>query len=307
MSVPDKSRILMLGAAVVALTLAGCTATASSGGAAPVGKIKVVASTDVWGDIAKQIGGQEISVTSVLSDPAQDPHSYEADAQVQLSLSRADLVIENGGGYDDFMDTLLRGASNSSATVLNAVTISGFHPDPATGELNEHVWYDFTTVRMVASRITNALSARDKAQATSFQANEKSFDAALAVLEADEAAIKASPAAGSGVAITEPVPLYMLTACGLVNKTPREFSKAIEDGTDVAPNILHQTLALFTDRQVKLLAYNAQTAGSETDQVVAAAKAAGVAIVPVTETLPSGKSYLRWMTDNLSALRTALG
>ena len=295
-------------AAAVILTatfaLAGCAASATP--AADDGRVRLVASTNVWGDVARRIGGSTIQIDSIISDPDQDPHSYEGDAQVQLALSKADIVIENGGGYDDFVTTLLKGANNSKAVVLNAVDISGFDQHPATGELNEHVWYDFPTVQKVAAKIRTQLTKLDPKNAAEYTANEKTFDAHLATLEAGEAAIKASPAAGEGVAITEPVPLYLLHASGLVNKTPEKFSAAIEEGTDVSPELLKQTLDLFSRHAVKLLAYNEQTSGPETEAVLAAAKSAGVPVVPVTETLPKGKDYLAWMTDNLAAVTAAL-
>ena len=293
-------------AAVIAATLAlaGCAASATP--AADDGKVRLVASTNVWGDVARQIGGNTIQIDSIISDPDQDPHSYEGDAQVQLALSKADIVVENGGGYDDFVTTLLKGANNSKAVVLNAVDISGFDQHPATGELNEHVWYDFPTVQKVAASIRAQLTTLDPKNAAEYTANEKTFDAHLATLEAGEAAIKASPAAGEGVAITEPVPLYLLHASGLVNKTPEKFSAAIEEGTDVSPELLKQTLDLFRGHEVKLLAYNEQTSGPETEAVLAAAKSAGIPVVPVTETLPKGKDYLAWMTDNLAAVTAAL-
>ncbi|WP_349899161.1 metal ABC transporter solute-binding protein, Zn/Mn family [Parafrigoribacterium soli] len=294
-----KATALFAALAIAATALAGCSSSTSP---KDDGVISVVASTNVWGDVAKQIGGDAIHVTSIISDPAQDPHSYEANAQVQLALSKADIVIENGGGYDDFARTLLGGAGNSTAQVLNAVNISGYQ---STG-LNEHIWYDFPTVRKVAARIARSLTALDASRAATFAANARAFDTALGGLEADEAAIKAGPAAGQGVAITEPVPLYLLTASGLVDKTPDAFSEAIEAGTDVAPDVLRQTLALLKEHRVALLAYNKQTGGPETDQVLAAAKAAGVPAIGMTETLPDGKDYIGWMTDNLNAVKAAL-
>jgi zinc/manganese transport system substrate-binding protein len=291
--------------AVIAAIL-GMTGCAASVAPADDGKVRIVASTNVWGDVARQIGGATVQVDSIISSPDQDPHSYEGDAQVQLALSKADVVIENGGGYDDFVGTLLKGANNSTAKVLNAVDISGFDQHPATGELNEHVWYDFPTVSKVAARIRAELTRLDPASASVYRANEKTFDAALATLEAGEAAIKAGPHAGEGVAITEPVPLYLLSASGLVNRTPAKFSSAIEEGTDVSPELLKQTLELFSEHRVKLLAYNEQTSGPETEAVLAAAKSAGIPVVPVTETLPKGEDYLTWMTRNLAAVTAAL-
>ena len=286
------------------LALAGCSpSTGSPTSLQDGGKIAIVASTNVWGDVVKQIGGDAVTVVSIISDFAQDPHSYEANAQVQLALSKADIVIENGGGYDDFVDTLLKGAGNDSAKVLNAVDISGF--DQGAG-LNEHVWYDFPTVKKVAAKITGTLSALDASRASAFEANLKTFDTGLSKLESEEAAIKASAAGGSGVAITEPVPLYLLAASGLVNKTPPAFSAALEEERDVPPDALKKTLALFSGHRVVMLAYNEQTSGPETKLVLAAAKAAGIPVVPMTETLPTGTDYLAWMTGNLDAIKAAL-
>jgi zinc/manganese transport system substrate-binding protein len=293
-------------AVIAALALAGCSASTSPAGpTSSGGKISVVASTDVYGDIAKQIGGSRVSVDSIINDPSQDPHSYEADAQVQLALSKADVVIENGGGYDSFVGTLLKGADNSGATRLNVATISGHDLTPTTGEFNEHLWFDFPTITKLADQLAAKFTTLDASGAAIFSANAKKFDAAIAVLVGDEAALKAAHT-GEGAAITEPVPLYLLDAAGLVDKTPAAFSRAIEQGTDVPPLVLRQTLALFTDHTVKLLAYNEQTSSPETTQVLAAAKAGGIPVVAVRETLPSGKDYLQWMSDVLAALKTAL-
>jgi len=294
---------LLSGGIVLGLALAGCSA--------PVtphkndGLIHVVASTNVYGDIAKQIGGNRVSVTSIISDPSQDPHSYEADAQVQLALSKADVVIQNGGGYDDFVDTLLKGANNPHVVVLNAATISGYDQKPATGEFNEHLWYDFPTVQRIVAAVTTQFTKLDSAGAATFTARAKTFSNAIKLLQSTEATLRAT-SAGAGVAITEPVPLYLLAAVGLVNKTPQKFSDAIQSGTDVSPVVLKQTLALFSDHAVKLLAYNEQTSSAETQQVLAAAKSAGIVIVPVRETLPAGKDYLAWMTDSLASVTKAL-
>jgi zinc/manganese transport system substrate-binding protein len=288
--------------AVVAASAAGCTSSSKAGG------ISVVASTNVYGAIVEQLAGTlaggKVQVTSVISDTAVDPHSYEASTRTQLAISRADLLIENGGGYDDFVDTM-RESAGSNAEVINVVDLSGKEATSG-GELNEHVWYDFPTVQKLAARIEQFLVAHDKADAALLHANARAFTAKLQALEATEARIKTAHA-GEGVAITEPVPLYVLAACGLVNKTPPDFSEAVEEGTDVPPRVLQATLALFSSNQVKLLAYNAQTSGAETDKVLEAAKANHVAVVPVTETLPSDKTYVTWMQDNLSAIESALG
>jgi zinc/manganese transport system substrate-binding protein len=291
---------------VTVVALAGCASspsqTSSTSGSST---ISVVASTNVYGDIAKSIGGSAVKVTSIMSDPAQDPHSFEASAQNQLELANAKVVIENGGGYDPFVGTMLASAKNTSATVLDAVKLSGLKPD-ASGDLNEHVWYNFPVMKTVADKLVATLSSIDPTKASTFQANAAAFEAKLTTLEAQEASLKAK-FAGQGASITEPVPVYMLDAIGLVDKTPFAFSKAIEDGTDVSPTVLQQTLALYSSHSVRLLAYNEQTSGPQTDAVLTAAKTAGIPVVPVTETLPSGKDYISWMTSNLNAIAHALG
>nr|WP_193570994.1 zinc ABC transporter substrate-binding protein [Diaminobutyricibacter tongyongensis] len=284
--------------------LAGCSAGASGTGATASGTIPVVASTNVYGDIAATIGGDAVAVTALITNPAQDPHSFEASAQNQLALSKAAIIIENGGGYDDFMGTMMK-AAHTKATVLNVVDISGKKPD-ANGDLNEHVWYDLPTVAKFADTYATQLGKADPSKAATFTANAAAFTAKLTALQSREAALK-TKYAGEGVAITEPVPLYMLDAIGLVDKTPPAFSHAIEQGTDVSPAVLKSTVDLFRGGAVKLLAYNAQTSGPETDKVITAAKSANVPVVPVTETLPPGKDFIGWMSGNLDAIAAALG
>jgi zinc/manganese transport system substrate-binding protein len=143
------------------------------------------------------------------------------------------------------------------------------------------------------------------AQAATIRANGAAFKSRLTKLQQQEGAIKAEHA-GDPVAITEPVPLYLLEAAGLVNKTPGKFSEAIEEDTDVPPAILKQTEDLFDKHQVRLLAYNEQTTGPQTEALLAAAKRNNIPVVPVTETLPAGQTYLSWMQANLDAVSAAL-
>lgn len=300
-----RKGVLAAGVVSLAVLLTACASsgTEAEGGSAAA-TLDVVASTDVYGDIVRQIAGGQANVTSIITDPDADPHSYEASTRNQLALSKADVVIENGGGYDDFVGTMLEASGNSKATVLDVVDISG-KKAPAGGELNEHVWYDFPTVAKLTRRIVSALSAGDPAAAATFRAKAATFRQELQRMESTEAAIKRAHSS-EGVAITEPVPLYMLRACGLDNKTPKEFSEAIEEGTDVSARVLKRTAQLFGDHQVELLVYNKQTSGPQTEHILRAARSHDAAVVPVTETLPNGKDYLTWMRDNLSAIRSAL-
>ncbi|MFI5554514.1 metal ABC transporter solute-binding protein, Zn/Mn family [Streptomyces sp. NPDC051738] len=296
---------------VCLIFLAGCGSSSDSGSGGDASRspaaasvIPVVASTNVYGDMAEQIGGGKVAVTSIISDPDQDPHSYEANTQNQLALSKAKVVIENGGGYDDFVDRMLKSSDNSSPEVINAVKVSG-KSAPAGGELNEHVWYDFPTAAKLADRIAAALAKADPDDAATFTGKAKAFKEKLTSLEQKEARIKADHG-GEAVAITEPVPLYLLEASGLRNATPEAFSEAIEEGDDVSPRTLRDTLALFTGKKVKALVYNEQTSGPQTEKAEQAAKTAGIPVVPVTETLPKGEDYVGWMTANVDALASAL-
>ncbi|MFJ8467295.1 metal ABC transporter solute-binding protein, Zn/Mn family [Streptomyces swartbergensis] len=310
MRASSSRRLAPLTAGVCLVVPTGCGNSADSGGGAsrsPAASsaVPVVASTNVYGDIVERIGGGQVKVTSIISDPGQDPHSYEANTQNQLALSKAKVVVENGGGYDDFVSRMLKGSDNSSAEVVNAVEVSG-KTAPAGGELNEHVWYDFPTVARLADRIAAALGKADPDGAATFTRNANAFKAELKPLEAKEAQIRTDNG-GEPVAITEPVPLYMIEAGGLKNATPEEFSEAIEEGDDVSPRILRETLALFTDEKVEALVCNEQTSGPQTDKVEQAARTAGIPVVPVTETLPEGTDYIGWMAANVDALASALG
>ncbi|MDX3235846.1 zinc ABC transporter substrate-binding protein [Streptomyces sp. ME03-5709C] len=303
---PSRLAVLLAGAASLGL-LTGCGGLSDDAPSAESGdstsKVTVVASTNVYGDIVERIGGDRVDVTSIISDPDQDPHSYEADTRNQLALSKAKVVVENGGGYDDFVDRML-GSGNASADVVNAVEVSG-RTAAAGGELNEHVWYDFPSMGKVADRIADALGKADPAHAGAFAENAAAFKKTLTTLESEEASLK-SAHDGDGVAITEPVPVYLLEASGLVDRTPEEFSEAVEEGDDVSATTLRATLELFSGEKVRALVYNEQTSGAQAEKVKSAAEAAGVPVVPVTETLPGGKDYLTWMSDNVDALADAL-
>jgi len=306
---PLRGAVVSTAALAVLVSAAACgdsDDSSAAGSSADSGVLDVVASTNVWGDIAATIGGDQVDVTSLINDPSADPHSFEASTRTQLAISEADLVIENGGGYDDFMDTLLS-SQDTDATVLNAVDISGHQDeaDAAGEEFNEHVWYDFQAVKKVADQVESALSDADSEHADAFAANNAAFQGQLDGLISSEATDKTA-VAGAGVAITEPVPGYLLDALGADNRTPAEFSEAIEEGDDVSPAVLQDTLDLFSTGQVKALVYNEQTTGAETERVLEAARDNGVAVVPVTETLPDGKDYISWMTANLDAVSKAL-
>jgi zinc/manganese transport system substrate-binding protein len=299
-----RSRLIALPviAAAAAVALTGC-ATSSASSSSDDDTVKVVASTNVYGGLVEQIGGDHVDVTSILNDPSQDPHSFEADAKTQLAVSKADILIENGGGYDDYMQTLAD-STKSKADMVNVVELSGLKK-AGDDEFNEHVFYSYPTMVTFANDIADRLGKEDAADKDTFTANAKKVVAKLQDLESQTAALKKTYA-GEKVSFTEPVPGYLFDAVGLDNVTPEAFSEAIEEGDDVPPAALNDTLKLFTSHTAKVLAYNDQTSSPETEQVKKAATDAGVPVIGVTETLPKGKNYVSWQQSNIDALKAAL-
>lgn len=293
-------RTLLIASLVTVPVLTGC----SDSDASDHSGIKIVASTSVYADVARAVGGPDVDVTAIIDSPSADPHSYEANSRDILAVTRADLVIENGGGYDDFMDTLLDSAKSDPA-VLNAVDASGITA-PAGGELNEHVWYDLSAMQAVAETTSEELAALDLDHADVYGENAAALNKQLQAL-INETRHLSKQLEGTPVAITEPVPGYLLDDLGLENRTPPEFSEAIEEGEDVSVGVLDETLRLFSEHQVEALIYNEQTSGTITDQVKEAAEDAGISVVAVTETMPEGDTYVSWMQDNIDAIASALG
>ncbi|MEO8262878.1 MAG: zinc ABC transporter substrate-binding protein [Pseudolysinimonas sp.] len=280
------------------LLLAGCAAPAPDDGL-----IHVVASTSVYGDLAQQIGGSGVEVTSIIDDPAQDPHQFEANGRVQLALSRADVVIVNGGGYDDFATTMLDASGNDGARIIDAVELSGY--DTGADDFNEHVWYDYPTMQTVVMAIAAALDIADPAHATAYDGRADGLVAQLDALIQFEGSIAAA-AGGAGVIITEPVPLYALEAAGLRNLTPPEFSEAIEQDIDVPATLLQSVLNRIGDGSAAVVVYNAQTGGPQTDAILDVASDNSVPAIGLTEILPDDVGYVDWQSGFLQELLRAL-
>jgi zinc/manganese transport system substrate-binding protein len=290
--------VAALGTAV-ALLLSGCTTPSTA--PAPH-RIQLVASTNVYGGVARAIAGNLIDINSIIDNSTDDPHTFEGGARVQLALSKADIIIENGAGYDSFMDTLIAGLPDSKAKVLNVADISKKTVD---ADFNEHLWYDFPTMEKLAAELVSTLSALSPGNAGAFQNNASAFVVELAGLEGREDALK-TKYAGADIAITESVPGYMLQASGLRVVTPKKFTQAVQAGTDVAPAVLQEALGQLSDGSAQILIYNSQTTGPQTDAMRQAARVAGVPVMSVTENLPPGFTYLQWMTGNLTLLRSTL-
>jgi len=293
---------------VASLVSAGCgsplSATAASmAAAASTVPISVVASSNVWGDIARQIGGDRVAVTSILSDPSADPHAYESDAKTAAAISKGQVVIENGFGYDDFMGKLLAASPNANRKAVDVADVVGMSETDA----NPHIWYDIAKLPDVATAVADQLAALDPAGAPTFHVNAEIFALSLAPINDAIAAIKGR-FPGARVGYTERVAGYLVEAAGLVLGTPASFAQSIEDGND--PSVADTTAmnAALRNKTIKVLLYNGQVTSPATDAVKQLARDNGIPVVGVTETIPKGDNdFQTWQLRQINDITTALG
>jgi len=277
---------------------ANAARAASFGGS----QVAVVAGENEYGDVVAQIGGSDVSVYSVDSNPNTDPHTYEATPSVAQKIANAKLLVENGVGYDDFMTKLASASPNPARKVINVQQLLGL-PDTTP---NPHLWYDPKTMPVVARAIATDLSALDPAHSSTYQANAAKFVASLQPWLDAIAAFKAKYG-GTTAATTEPVADYLLEAMGINNLTPFSFQADIMNGTDPSPQAVSTEEAFFTQHQVKVFAYNQQVTSSLTDSIRQTATQARVPVVGVYETMPTpGYDYQSWMMAEVAAIQKAV-
>ena len=275
--------------------------TASCGARSSSSRLSVVAAENVYGDIARQIGGDRIAVTSILSNPNADPHLFEPGTANGLAVANAKVVIANGVGYDSFIDRLERASPQSKRRVVVVADVLDVHGRDA----NPHLWYDVPRIPRVSAAIAVVLERADPGHASTYRAGLRRFDASLAPLDEEVARLRRA-FAGQPVAYTEPVPGYLLAAAGLVNLAPVAFTRAIEDGSEPPPAAVAEMLHLFSAHEVRVLLYNDQTVSPITIRVRTAARAAGIPVVGVSETLPPYRSFQSWQLAQARALDAAL-
>ncbi|HTB50521.1 MAG TPA: zinc ABC transporter substrate-binding protein [Solirubrobacteraceae bacterium] len=309
-----RLRFLALPVAMLLLVLsvAGCgsSSSSSSGASSSVSgssnaTVAAVAAENEYANVLEQIGGKYVKVTAIESNPNTDPHTYEASASTAQAVAGAKMLIENGVGYDTFMGKIesAGGAgSESSRKVINVQKLLGL-PESTP---NPHLWYKPSTMPAVAKAIVGDLSALEPAHAAYFQANDAAFEASLRPwLKALAQFSKRYP--GSTVATTEPVADYMLEAAGIENLTPFSMQADIMNGTDPAPQNVSLQNGLFSGHKVKVFVHNQQVTDSLTESFVKAAKAAGIPVVGVYETMPTpGYDYQSWMLAEVKALEKAV-
>lgn len=284
----------------VAALVAACAESSGRGGGGAANGVDVVAAENFYGDLVQQLGGPRVNVTSIITDPNADPHEYESSSRDAKAIAASRLLIENGIGYDSFMEKLLSAAPKSERVVINVGDLAG----KKEGD-NPHIWYSAETMSQVADRVTTALQQLDPAGQADYAGRNQRFKASLQPLS-DRIAATRSKYQGAHLTQTEPVFGYMGEALGL-QIDDGDFQHAIEEGNDPSPQSVAEINQAITSHAVKALLYNSQTTSAATTNVKNLAMKNGVPIVGVSETEPSGKGYQLWMLSQLNDLQKALG
>jgi zinc/manganese transport system substrate-binding protein len=295
-------RLTAISLAPIALAVlgVGCGSSSSTGGQG--GLVAAVGAENQYANVIGQIGGRYVRVTAVESNPNTDPHTFEASPSVAEDVSAAQLIVQNGLGYDTYMNKIESASANASRRVIDVQKLLGL-PDSTP---NPHLWYKPSTMPAVAMALANDLSALQPSHAAYFRANMHRFDASLRpwyeAIDRFRANYPRTP-----VASTEPVGDYMLEAAGTENLTPFTLQSDIMNGVDPAPqNVTYQS-NLFSQHKVKVFVYNEQVTDSLTQSFLSAAARNGVPVVGVYETMPTpGYDYQSWMLAEVRALARAV-
>ena len=296
-------RLPSAAAAILALAAlgTGCSATGASIGASSGGKIVAVGAENQYASVISSVGGKYVQVSAIESNPNTDPHTFEASASVAQTVSQAKLIVQNGLGYDSYMDKIESAAPSAGRKVIVAAQLLGL-PDSTP---NPHLWYRPSTMPAVARAVAAGLAAIQPAHAAYFRANAAAFDRSLRPWYQALAKFKAAYP-NTPVATTEPVGDYMLQAAGTRNLTPFAFQADIMNGVDPAPQYVSLQTSLFDQRKVKVFLYNQQVTSSLTATFLSAAHRNGIPVVGVYETMPTGYTYQSWMLAEVQALQKAV-
>lgn len=261
--------------------------------------ITIVAAENFYGDVAKQIGGDAVAVTSILSNPDQDPHLFEASPSVARAISAASIVIYSGIDYDPWVEKLLSAAKNSNRKSIVVAELAG----KKSGD-NPHIWYDIVTMLTFAKTFADDLGSADPMHRADYQQRLAQFEKSLAPVETKIATLK-SRLAGTDVTATEPVFGYMLAALGMKSRNP-SFQLAVMNNTEPSASDVAHFEDDLKQHRVKLLIYNAQASDPIAEHMMNIAKASDVPVVGASETEPLGLKYQAWMQSELDAVDRAL-
>jgi len=295
--------VVALASIAVALLVAGCASSSTSGSSSSSpGQIDAVGAENEYANVIEQIGGRYVKVTAIQSNPNTDPHTFEASPSVAQAVGAAKLLIENGVGYDTYMEKIEAASPSSSRKVIDVQKLLGL-PDSTA---NPHLWYKPETMPAVAKALVSDLSALDPAHAAYFRERANSFEASLQPWYAAIAKFKGAYP-GTPVATTEPVGDYMLEALGAKNMTPFTLQASIMNGTDPAPQNVTLENGLFSGHKVRVLVYNQQVTDSLTQSFLKLAAEHGIPVVGVYETMPvPGYDYQSWMLAEVTSLEQAV-
>ncbi|WP_049181511.1 metal ABC transporter solute-binding protein [Lacticaseibacillus paracasei] len=283
--------VALLAIFAVACGSNGAAKQSSSNGS----KIQVVASLDFYGEVAKAVGGNKVSVQSIINNPAVDPHDYEPTTKVGKSVASADLVVASGIGYDGWMDKVVKSADKSK----NYLRVADDLMNKKEGD-NEHIWYDPRTMPKLANTLADKFAKKDPADKATFKANAKKYIASLDDLNTLINKLK-SKVNGQLVDVSEPVFGYALDYLGYkVNDD--HFSKSTEDGTDYSAKDIHSIETDIKEKKIAFFVNNIQASSKTVNQLVKLAEQNNVPVLKVTETLPKGKNYRTWMTSQYQQL-----
>jgi zinc/manganese transport system substrate-binding protein len=295
-----RSTVLASATAALALAVVGCSTSNATVSANGGSVINAIGAENEYASVLSQIGGQYVHVSAILNNPNTDPHTFEASPQVAQQVGSAQLIVQNGVSYDNWMKRIESAAPNTKRKVIVVQNVLGLHSTP-----NPHLWYNPTTMPAVARVIADDLSALQPAHAAYFQAKLKAFDASLIPWLNAIAAFKAKYP-GTMAATTEPVADYLLTAMGITNLTPFTFQANIMNGVDPSPQDIALENSFFSQHKVKVFAYNQQVVNALTASIRGNAIKAGVPVVGVYETMPTGYDYQSWMLAEVNAIQKAV-
>ncbi len=283
--------------------LAACSsASGAAADAAHGGAIVAVGAENEYANVISQIGGKYTRVTAILSNPSTDPHTFESSPSVARSVSSAQLVVQNGVGYDSFMNKIEAATPDSGRAVIDVQKLLGL-PDSTP---NPHLWYSPTTMPAVARAVAARLSALRPAHKAYFASRLAAFMTSLKPWAEAIAQFRAGYP-GTAVAVTEPVANYMLQAAGVRIRTPFTLQADLMNGVDPSPQAIAEQDSLLKDHKVKVLIYNQQVTDTLTQSFLKTAAQYGIPVVGVYETMPvPGYTYQSWMLAEVRALQKAV-
>jgi zinc/manganese transport system substrate-binding protein len=285
-------------ALLLVLLVAGCGGSTFANG----GRVRVVAAENFWGSIAAQLGGNRVQVKSLVHSPATDPHDYEPTAQDARALAEAQLVVVNGVGYDPWAPKLIDANPVSDRVVITAGDVAGVHKGG-----NPHLWYSLPVVQRMIDVITAGYKKLDPGHAAYFDAQRTRFRAgALAGYEALIAQIR-NRYAGVPVGASESVFTPLAQSLRLRLITPESLLNAVSEGTDPTAAAKTEADRQITDGRIKTWVYNSQNATPDVKRLTAEARASGIPVATVTETLtPESATFQQWQSAQLRELARAL-